>query len=437
MVAADVHGKNHHVGGTIGRHVTELVMRLASGEIVTCSRQREPDLFRATVGGMGLTGHILEVSVRLHIGKHPSGVMVLDDIHDQKNTESDLERANVIVTVTDTILPLATEDKTREEGAQLVTWIIVVGTPWKEDDAYYYLKDTGEFLFLNTPVMDPVDEDHPAAVKIQHKQIDGYFKLAWPEHIPVEGIKSLYNRTGHRGFGRMYLLSLTMANELGLNFHSFPHQDLPKWTEGIWVAGLDYATILELRGKPIDVKNRTKFALVHGCIIDGRIAVVTGGVFGHYTQLQAENQTERVVNQFKNFRQLGIEMNGKGEEFASLIARKPDISPYIYPYWTGKQNKKTRLEMELGPWLELGKIRISDEETPFLNEMRRALWEFPYGNLDIIDGLFGLAKTIPDVLQTPATPRDASIPRPGTAPGFAANPFNSLGRRPSFRTMRN
>jgi len=65
MVAADVHGKNHHVDGTIGRHVTELVMRLASGEIVTCSRQREPDLFRATLGGMGLTGHILEVELRL------------------------------------------------------------------------------------------------------------------------------------------------------------------------------------------------------------------------------------------------------------------------------------------------------------------------------------------------------------------------------------
>lgn len=70
MVAADVHGKNHHVAGTFGRHVEELRMRLAAsaegpGEIVTCSRRERPDLFRATVGGMGLTGHILEVTVRL------------------------------------------------------------------------------------------------------------------------------------------------------------------------------------------------------------------------------------------------------------------------------------------------------------------------------------------------------------------------------------
>jgi decaprenylphospho-beta-D-ribofuranose 2-oxidase len=65
MVAADVHGKNHHVDGTIGRHVSSLAMLLASGETVECSRTERPDLFHATVGGMGLTGHILEVELRL------------------------------------------------------------------------------------------------------------------------------------------------------------------------------------------------------------------------------------------------------------------------------------------------------------------------------------------------------------------------------------
>jgi FAD/FMN-containing dehydrogenase len=65
MVAADVHGKNHHVDGTFGRHVESLRMRLADGSLVTTSRQLEPELFRATLGGMGLTGHILEVAVRL------------------------------------------------------------------------------------------------------------------------------------------------------------------------------------------------------------------------------------------------------------------------------------------------------------------------------------------------------------------------------------
>jgi len=65
MVAADVHGKNHHVEGTFGRHVVELVLLTAGGERVRCSRDERADLFRATLGGMGLTGHILEVVFRL------------------------------------------------------------------------------------------------------------------------------------------------------------------------------------------------------------------------------------------------------------------------------------------------------------------------------------------------------------------------------------
>jgi decaprenylphospho-beta-D-ribofuranose 2-oxidase len=65
MVASDVHGKNHHSAGCFGAHLTELRLRVADGRVVTCSPTVERDLFRATVGGMGLTGHILEVAVRL------------------------------------------------------------------------------------------------------------------------------------------------------------------------------------------------------------------------------------------------------------------------------------------------------------------------------------------------------------------------------------
>jgi FAD/FMN-containing dehydrogenase len=65
MVAADVHGANHHVAGCFGAHVEALRMRVADGRIVECGPDREVDLFRATVGGMGLTGHVLEVAFRM------------------------------------------------------------------------------------------------------------------------------------------------------------------------------------------------------------------------------------------------------------------------------------------------------------------------------------------------------------------------------------
>lgn len=70
MVAADVHGKNHHVAGTFGNHVDELLLRVGDGRLVRCSPRHESELFWATVGGMGLTGHILEVA--FHLERVPS-----------------------------------------------------------------------------------------------------------------------------------------------------------------------------------------------------------------------------------------------------------------------------------------------------------------------------------------------------------------------------
>jgi decaprenylphospho-beta-D-ribofuranose 2-oxidase len=65
MVASDIHGKNHHVAGTFGRHVRSMKMRVGDGRVLEVSRGHHPELFAATLGGMGLTGHILEVEVQL------------------------------------------------------------------------------------------------------------------------------------------------------------------------------------------------------------------------------------------------------------------------------------------------------------------------------------------------------------------------------------
>ncbi len=64
-IASDVHGKNHHKNGSFSCCVESFSLLLANGEIVQCSRDRHADLFYATFGGMGLTGVILEVSLRL------------------------------------------------------------------------------------------------------------------------------------------------------------------------------------------------------------------------------------------------------------------------------------------------------------------------------------------------------------------------------------
>ena len=65
MVAADVHGKSHHSEGCFGEHVRAVRMRVADERILEVSEDEEPELFRATLGGMGLTGHLLEVEFQL------------------------------------------------------------------------------------------------------------------------------------------------------------------------------------------------------------------------------------------------------------------------------------------------------------------------------------------------------------------------------------
>ncbi len=65
LIAADVHGKNHHLHGSFGRYVDSLRLALADGTVITCSRSENSEIFAATLGGMGLTGVILSARFRL------------------------------------------------------------------------------------------------------------------------------------------------------------------------------------------------------------------------------------------------------------------------------------------------------------------------------------------------------------------------------------
>lgn len=60
---ADIHGKNHHREGTFSRHVADFTMLLADGSEVTVTPS-DP-LFHATAGGMGLTGMITSLRLRM------------------------------------------------------------------------------------------------------------------------------------------------------------------------------------------------------------------------------------------------------------------------------------------------------------------------------------------------------------------------------------
>jgi decaprenylphospho-beta-D-ribofuranose 2-oxidase len=64
-IANDVHGKNHHSDGAFCDFVDSLTLLIPTGAVLTCSRTENADVFWATVGGIGLTGFILTVRLRL------------------------------------------------------------------------------------------------------------------------------------------------------------------------------------------------------------------------------------------------------------------------------------------------------------------------------------------------------------------------------------
>lgn len=70
-IANDVHGKNHHVGGTFGCFVDEFELARSDGSRLTCSATENEGFYRATIGGLGLTGFILSAKVRLKSIRSP------------------------------------------------------------------------------------------------------------------------------------------------------------------------------------------------------------------------------------------------------------------------------------------------------------------------------------------------------------------------------
>lgn len=64
-IAADIHGKNHHRDGAFSAHLEGFDLCRADGQILRVDAAASPELFAATVGGLGLSGVIVRARLRL------------------------------------------------------------------------------------------------------------------------------------------------------------------------------------------------------------------------------------------------------------------------------------------------------------------------------------------------------------------------------------
>lgn len=333
------------------------------------------------------------------IGKHPNGLLVIDDIHDENNTSSDRELDTTKRIVTSTILP------TRVKG----TLVVVVGTPWVDTDVLHYLKETGQFLSIKTPAITKTD--------------DGETIYAWPEMLGAAEMRSAEKLSGRAEFARMYLLDLTALQNRVFKFQYFPADKID--SNWIHAAGVDYA------GNMASWVNRTSkgdyFAMAYCAKLPGHGLVITGGELARPTQAEAEAIVKRPQEIYMNWRGAGVESDGRGMDFIQVLQRNPGIR--IVPLSTGKKAKADRLEKQLGPWLENGTVWISNADTPFLNELRRELNDYPLCTYDdALDAVYYAVMMFPEALTIPDTRDGLPNVENRKRPWWNRNPFASLRR---------
>lgn len=301
------------------------------------------------------------------IGKHPDGVLVVDDIHDENNTSSDRELATVRKILTGTIFPTMTDD----------TWAIFIGTPWVENDCLFYAKSTGRFMQIATPV---------------YQVVDGEVVYAWPEKFGQEECEKRRDFAGEIQFARMYLLDLEAAKGVNLKgewLHYYPASDIdPSWPV---VFGVDYASTAD----KLKDKDRDYFVMAIGRAIPGGGIVVVDGVRRHLSKGEALDAVLGYMGIYPTLKRIGVENIGKGEEFYNdlLLAKdKGDRVPPLMAISHGRRSKGERFENWLAPRFQSTRIWLSNADTPFINTFRDEWLRWPLGEHDdCLDGVYMMA----------------------------------------------
>jgi len=321
----------------------------------------------------------LGYSSRAIIGKHPSGLLILDDIHDENNTSSEKELSGVLKILNGTILKTSVES----------TWMIAIGTPWVEGDVLDYLENTGEFDVVETPIFRDVESSD---VEFMGTPIE----LTWKKVKPLEFVKREYAldlTPGKVEFYRMLLLNLSKIQQRVFTWQKYFAQDI----DATWpmTVGCDYAGTMD------EFKNRTGdndyFCLAYVMKNPRGGAIVYDGVRARTTQAQAEAYLLGAQNMFRNHIMSVVEGDSKGEEFIQVVRRNPGIK--VLALKTGGRGKAKRLERELQPLLASGMVKISDADTPFLNALRKELSDYPSGRHDdTLDAVYWALRGMPDVL---------------------------------------
>ena len=289
------------------------------------------------------------------IGKHPSGVAIVDDINNERNTASHRRNAEVNKIVQDTIFPTFSPNN---------PWEIFVGTPWVYNDVLSYVESTGEYVVINTPVMEYTTEGSPGAV--WYPELSTWVVPAWPEIFPIDRIEAARKKAGVLGFARMYMLDLAAAQgkELKLEWlHEYPASEISAgWPV---VMGVDFASTAD----KLRLKDRDFCAVSVGRLIPGGGIILVDGWRGHVSTGEAQLKVSALAQQYgRTLHMIGIETQGKGEEFFNAV--KYSTSLPVWPFTPGNRSKGYRFQEQMAPAFQFSRAWISDEPNEYLGQFK-------------------------------------------------------------------
>jgi hypothetical protein len=334
-------------------------------------------------------------------GKHPTGILYIDDIHDINNN-SDVQRKDVVKKLTTVILKtvIRVNDK-------LSTWVLGIGVPWASDDGYQTMVNAGYGLIL-TPAMTKsaegegvyIDGFNPAT-GVTYDDIQGWWILTWPENFGPQAI--IQERSfGKSEFWQMIMLDLATASTGRLIFHQFPHEQIDEtWAT---LGGCDPTTFDQEAAD----KKSSHFALGYGAKRPTGGLVIIDGVLEQCTMLQAENYILSAQSRFKNWLFAAVENVGVGKVFIQSLRRNAllrIVPSGLKGISDGRvRSKKDRFLNEVAPACEEGAVLLSDADTPYLNALRRLFNHFydlseHDAAWDAGDSLYHIVKSAPDSLR--------------------------------------
>ena len=331
--------------------------------------------------GASKTLMVMPITSKSIRGRRVNGILLMDDLHQDDNSESPVELHKVLQYWNDALSPTRTGH----------CWTVLIGTPVASNDLLHTLMAMKDlFNSIVTPI----------------RKSDG--TPTWHEFFPEERIKLIEEGdiTGGPGFAKEYMCDLSLMMSRVFDYMPYPAENISvRWKKR---GGLDYASI----EGATNLKNRSHAALaIIAFNPDTADWVVEDVIVKQARQSEIEGWIVDAQNQNPNFEYTNIEIDGKGAEFFAIAARNPGTR--LKAEKTGGRNKLVRLERGLEPVLRTRRLKVSDGNTQGLNILRETLNNYPNidkrgPGLDVLDAVYW---AIYDDLMVPLNQQGRQTPK--------------------------